>query len=295
MSFLLLVIKFNMMRSVTQILVPTDFSKGSQNALRHALTLADRLRVPIKVLHVVLPQTELMDVPVMTAQLTREQVESAKEVVKSHIDGTLTQVLQLINNPPNVTSEVVIGFPVGAILQAAELEDTTLIVMGSKGERGALERIFGSTTSGVVGKSKIDVMVIPEEAGHNQYKKVMYATDLSEADPFEIWRSVEMLKLNDAHLHVTHFYRNGDQKMANKMEELKGFFADRTPTLSIQFHNLPCDDLEDDMEEFIETYDIDLLVMYQKHRSFVERIFHHSRTKEMAYETEVPLLIIKGK
>jgi nucleotide-binding universal stress UspA family protein len=231
----------------------------------------------------------------MTAQLTREQVESAKEVVQSHIDGTLTQVLQLLKNPPNITSEVVIGFPVGAILQAAEVEDATLIIMGSKGERGALERIFGSTTSGVVGKSKTDVIVIPEEAQRSQYKRVMYATDLSEADPFEIWLSVEMLKLQDAHLHVTHFYSDGDKKMDSQMETLKAFFKDRSPTLSIQFHNLPGDDLEDDLEDFIDEHDIDLLVMYQKHRSFIERMFHYSRTKEMAYETDVPLFIIKGK
>lgn len=283
------------MRSVTQILLPTDFSKGSQSALRHALVLGDRMRVPIKVLHVVLPQTELMDVPVMTAQLTREQVESAKEVVKSHIDGTMTQVLPLLEHPPAITSEVVIGFPVGAILQAAEEEGTTLIIIGSKGERGALERIFGSTTSGVVGKSKNDVMVIPEHAGSAKYKRVMYATDLCEADPFEIWRSVEMLSLQDATLHVTHYYRDVSEKMEHKMDLLKAFFADRSPTISIKFYNLPGNDLEDDLDDFVETHQIDLLVMYQRHRSFIERLFHFSRTKEMAYETEVPLLIIKGK
>ncbi len=283
------------MRSITRILLPTDFSKGAQSALRHALILADRMRVPVKVLHVVLPQTELMDVPVMTAQLTREQVESAREVVKSHIDGTLTQVLPILDHPPQISSEVVIGFPVGAILQAAEEDDTTLIMIGSKGERGALERIFGSTTSGVVGKAKSDVMVIPEHTGSAKYKRIMYATDLSEADPFEIWRSVEMLKLHDATLHVTHYYRRMDEKMEHQMDLLKAFFADRSPTISIQFHNLPGNDLEEDLDDFVETHQIDLLVMYQKHRSFIERIFHFSRTKEMAYETEVPLLIIKGK
>jgi len=55
---------------------------------------------------------------------------------------------------------VVEGIPYQEIVKVAEDMDVSLIVMGSHGERGLIEKIIGSTTERVISHSPVPVLVI---------------------------------------------------------------------------------------------------------------------------------------
>jgi nucleotide-binding universal stress UspA family protein len=191
-----------------------------------------------------------------------------------------------------VQESIEVGSAVGVINSVAEKELFPLIIMGTRGEHNTLEKLLGTVASGVVGNAPCPVVVVPETADLQDIIRVAYATDLQMADPYEIWRVAKLLAPFHTIMHVVHFGNGQKKGAAPQLEELETFFKDNAPALQIQFHQFAQEELTDDINAFAEQYNIDLLVMYRAHRSFPERLFHRSRTKQMTKKTKIPLLVM---
>lgn len=283
------------MSQVKKILFPTDFSPTAQNAFKHCLILADYYQAKIEVLHVVFPEYAAMDVPVVSMATTREKVDAAIPVMHSFLELGLsqTQALYTFQAIPRVEEKVEIGIAVGTIVKMANEHDADLIMMGTKGSHNTLEKAFGSVSTGVIEQAKCPVMLIPEFAQWKPTHIVAYATDLSESDPYHFWKAAEMLTPFHPLLHVINIHK-GDAHDQIAIDELKKIFSNNTPAVQISFHQEKHDSITDGLEVFVDNYGVDLLVMYSPHRSWVERWFHHSQTRDVAFTTRIPLLVIKS-
>jgi nucleotide-binding universal stress UspA family protein len=283
------------MSQVKKILFPTDFSPTAQNAFKHCLILADYYQAKIEVLHVVFPEYAAMDVPVVSMATTREKVDAAVPVMHSFLELGLsqTQALYTFQAIPRVEEKVEIGIAVGTIVKMANEHDADLIMMGTKGSHNTLEKAFGSVSTGVIEQAKCPVMLIPEFAQWKPTHIVAYASDLSESDPYHFWKATEMLTPFHPLLHVINIHKgNAHDQVA--IDELKKIFSNNTPAVQISFHQEKHDSVTDGLEVFVDNYGVDLLVMYSPHRSWVERWFHHSQTRDVAFTTRIPLLVIKS-
>lgn len=283
------------MSQVKKILFPTDFSPTAQNAFKHCLILADYYQAKIEVLHVVFPEYAAMDVPVVSMATTREKVDAAIPVMHSFLELGLsqTQALYTFQAIPKVEEKVEIGIAVGTIVKMANEHNADLIMMGTKGSHNTLEKAFGSVSTGVIEQAKCPVMLIPEFAQWKPTHIVAYASDLSESDPYHFWKAAEMLTPFHPLLHVINIHK-GDAHDQIAIDELKKIFSNNTPAVQISFHQEKHDSITDGLEVFIDNYGVDLLVMYSPHRSWVERWFHHSQTRDVAFTTRIPLLVIKS-
>ena len=283
------------MSQVKKILFPTDFSPTAQNAFKHCLILADYYQAKIEVLHVVFPEYAAMDVPVVSMATTREKVDAAIPVMHSFLELGLsqTQALYTFQAIPRVEEKVEIGIAIGTIVKMANEHDVDLIMMGTKGSHNTLEKAFGSVSTGVIEQAKCPVMLIPEFAQWKPTHIVAYATDLSESDPYHFWKAAEMLTPFHPLLHVINIHK-GDAHDQIAIDELKKIFSNNTPAVKISFHQEKHDSITDGLEVFVDNYGVDLLVMYSPHRSWVERWFHHSQTRDVAFTTRIPLLVIKS-
>lgn len=283
------------MSQVKKILFPTDFSPTAQNAFKHCLILADYYQAKIEVLHVVFPEYAAMDVPVVSMATTREKVDAALPVMHSFVELGLsqTQALYTFQAIPRVEEKVEIGIAVGTIVKLANEHSADLIMMGTKGSHNTLEKAFGSVSTGVIEQAKCPVMLIPEFAQWKPTHIVAYASDLSESDPYHFWKAAEMLTPFHPLLHVINIHK-GDAHDQIAIDELKKIFNNNTPAVKISFHQEKHDSISDGLEVFVDNYGVDLLVMYSPHRSWVERWFHHSQTRNVAFTTRIPLLVIKS-
>lgn len=283
------------MSQVKKILFPTDFSPTAQNAFKHCLILADYYQAKIEVLHVVFPEYAAMDVPVVSMATTREKVDAAVPVMHSFLELGLsqTQALYTFQAIPRVEEKVEIGIAIGTIVKLANEHDVDLIMMGTKGSHNTLEKAFGSVSTGVIEQAKCPVMLIPEFAQWKPTHIVAYASDLSESDPYHFWKAAEMLTPFHPLLHVINIHK-GDAHDQIAIDELKKIFSNNTPAVQISFHQEKHDSITDGLEVFVDNYGVDLLVMYSPHRSWVERWFHHSQTRNVAFTTRIPLLVIKS-
>ncbi|WP_373552401.1 universal stress protein [Haliscomenobacter sp.] len=283
------------MSEVKKILFPTDFSPSAQNAFKHCLILADYYQAKIEVLHVVFPEYAALDVPVVSMATTREKVDAAVSVMHSFVELGLsqTQALYTFQSIPKVEEKVEMGIAVGTIVKLAEDRHADLIMMGTKGSHNTLEKAFGSISTGVIEQAKCPVMLIPEFAQWKPTHIVAYASDLSESDPYHFWKAAEMLTPFHPLLHVINIHKGGAHDQI-AIDELKKIFSDNTPAVQISFHQEKHDSVATGLEEFVDNYGVDMLVMYSPHRSWVERWFHHSQTRDVAFTTRIPLLVIKS-
>lgn len=283
------------MSEIKKILFPTDFSPTAQNAFKHCLILADYYQAKVEVLHVVFPEYATMDVPVVSMETTREKAETATAVLHSFVKLGLdqAQVAYSLQQVPRVEELVEIGIPIGSIIKIAEERHADLVLMGTKGAHNTLERAFGSVSSGVIEQARCPVLLIPEFAQWKPTHIVAYASDLSEADPYHFWKATEMLSPFHPLLHVINIHQGKEHDQV-AIDELKKIFSNNTPAVQISFHQENHDSISKGLEEFVDNYGVDLLVMYSPHRSWIERLFHHSQTRDVAFTTRTPLLVIKG-
>lgn len=287
--------KANNMDTIKKILFPTDFSDTAQNAFRYCLMLADRYGAEIELLHVIYPEYEALDLPVMAAQATKEKAEAARHVVKEFVELGLAQMNASghLQGVPIVNADVEIGTPASIIADMAKRDEADLIVMGTNGEHNALEKLWGSVTTAVIEQAHCPVWVVPEHAGYGKINIAAYATDLDEADPYHIWAYGKLLAPFSPVIRCVHVNINKSMDQALDFSSLGSFFANHAPALQIQFDTLQGDSVSAALEAFTQAHEVDLLAMYAPHHSWWERLFLRSETKAMALKTKVPLLLMK--
>lgn len=284
------------MQEISTILFPTDFSESAQNAFRCCLRLAGKYNAEVHVLHVIYPEYEAMDLPVVATQATRAKVNAARVAIDSFINLGLSQVGKDGNGKtPVITSDIEIGSAVNLITQIAERDGIDLIVMGTKGEHGALERAFGSVTTGVIRRAPCTVWIVPEGMDKSNIHVAAYASNLTDADPFYIWKVGKLLEPFNPVLHCVHVNIEHSVDHVLELADLGAIFGQHAPMLQINFHTLTGASVADSLEEFADTYDVDLMIMLTPHYNWLEGLFHRSQTRRMALDAKVPLLILKEK
>jgi nucleotide-binding universal stress UspA family protein len=149
------------MISLKTVLVPTDFSPTSEQALRYAKALADAFGATLHIIHVIEePYGQPWAVEAYGFSLAALQDEWVKEAQK-RIATILTSEEQ---QRYRAETSTVLGHPVSEILSYARDRQVDLIVMGTHG-RGPLGHVvMGSVAERVVRRAPCPVLTVrPEE------------------------------------------------------------------------------------------------------------------------------------
>lgn len=139
--------------SCRNIVVPYDFSDGSDAALVRAASLARAIGATLQMVHViVLPQPSL----------TSQELDLEHHSSRSEVAGTRRAMRErLARHGVSGTAGVFLGFHVGeTLVQVADAECADLIVIGTR-DRGALRRaLFGSVADYLIRHAHCPVMTV---------------------------------------------------------------------------------------------------------------------------------------
>jgi nucleotide-binding universal stress UspA family protein len=137
---------------ITSILVPTDFSRPSEQALTYARSLAQRFGASLHLLHVV-------NRPLLAEGLAAEAFMNEGTAMGSD----MVEVAQdrLRKQAPDATSaSVVFGYAAKSIVQHASRLGVDLIVMGSHGRTGVAHILLGSVAEAVIRTAQCPVLTV---------------------------------------------------------------------------------------------------------------------------------------
>ena len=143
------------------ILVPVDFSAYSEAALLCAADLAEMIKQPLIVLHVVHDPGEAPGYYAVKGR--KKQLHRLEDVAAEMLQEFMENVQK--KHPGNMAiktaqTELVIGLPVNRILEVAEKNHARMIVMGSQGRTGLAHVLLGSKAEQVVHLSPIPVTIV---------------------------------------------------------------------------------------------------------------------------------------
>jgi nucleotide-binding universal stress UspA family protein len=141
------------------ILVPTDFSKYADAALKKAVDIATQYDTKIYLLHVIDEQIKQCAVDYCLSYEVVKQLE--KESVKASRDKLQKEAEAIIKEKKiKVIFDVKNGVPSEVILSEQKAKKIDLIVIASHGKTGILKQLMGSVADKVVKGSKCPVIVI---------------------------------------------------------------------------------------------------------------------------------------
>lgn len=150
------------MIELKRILVPTDFSEFSQQAVRYGCELANRFSADLHLLHIaqdaypVIPEAGMLTVS--QGDYMARVIEIATKMLGDVPDSSL------YSRP--VTRAVEVGVPFVEIVRYARDRQMDLIVMSTHGRTGLVHMLMGSVAEKVVRKAPCPVLTIRPK-GHD--------------------------------------------------------------------------------------------------------------------------------
>lgn len=147
------------------ILVPVDFSPHSEAALLYACELAQCLRLPILVLHVVHDPGETQGYYKRASK--KKQLVRIEDIAKEMFDQFLDD---LVDKYPknkqlkNIERMLVVGLPVTRILEIVKKCEAAMVIMGSQGRTGLKHMMLGSKAEQVVHLCPVPVTIVKKSS-----------------------------------------------------------------------------------------------------------------------------------
>ena len=245
------------------ILIPTDFSENSHNAIRYALDYFSNATVNFYILHVSHinsnSNTEMQETQSTTA-LLKEEIKTCQLLSKNQALRffPLHEELNLVESIRKQVAEKEIDF----------------ILMGTKGTSKVNRSEMGSNTCDVITKVKCPVLVIPENAKFNGIKNIAFVTDYNCIYRNKVISTLsETLDLHQSPLRVLHI-KAQETGLTSSQTDNKGFLHYFFKEKKHSFHFVENKDLETGIQDFVKTWEISLVSIVAKNLNFIKSLLH---------------------
>ena len=276
-----------------KILLPTDFSENSWNAIKYALSFFADTSCNFYLLHVNrLSYLATGDTPYVPTQSEIENlyVKPAKKRLKELLKQISTELPK--NKHHKFFALTDYNFFIESVRKYVEEKNFDIIVMGTKGASGLKEHLVGSNTGDVITKVKCTTLVVPEKADYKAIKEIAFPTDFNLAYDIRTLQPIsDILENKESSLRVLHIRENGE-KINTEQQQNKEILEDFFEGFDYSFHFLTNKKIEDAIQCFIESRDLDMMVMVAKNLNYFQRIFFNSKVEKISYHTNIPFLVL---
>ncbi len=273
------------------ILLPTDFSDNSLNAIDYALHFCKNEPCTFYLLHVQKASHYTTD-DLITAPADTTIHQSIFKDIKKQLERIKNQ-LSTSYLAENYTFHTLTDYDTftDAINQVVISKNIDLIVMGTNGATGAKEIIFGSNTLNVIRKVPCTTLIIPEGFRFKTPTAILYAMD--NDDTFiasGISPLLNVITKFNTSLRVLKIKKNETITVAefNDTRSIKEYFKNFDYT----FHSIVNIPTALAIDSFVQIMDIDMTAMFMNKETLIQRFLKGSETSKISYGTSVPLLIM---
>jgi nucleotide-binding universal stress UspA family protein len=273
------------------ILLPTDFSRNSLNAMQYAVLL-------------------FKDTPCNFYLLNVFKIHyvTSEEFMVSNNGGLTPNEKELYDNSQMKLKDVIeklkidanhkfiaisdFNFFIDSVKNYIKSKKIDLIIMGTKGASGAKEIFMGSNTGDVIMKTNCSVLAIPENTIFAEPKEIAFPTDFKISYKEEdLDLLIELAKINNSNLRILHLKNEeklGEDQVFNR-KSLKKLFKN----LNISLHTLTNTDFDTAVNCFTQSRgNISMIAILAKHYNFFQRLFFKPKVEELSFHTNIPLLVL---
>lgn len=276
------------------ILLPTDFSENSWNAIKYALQLFKNETCRLYLLNTYTPVIYNVEyVLVEPAQFGLYDI--VRENALKNLEDFKAKIKKEYNNPKH-RIETIAAFNtlISEIRDIVKDKNIDYIVMGTKGATGAKEVLFGSNTVHVFKSIKCPILAVPSDFTFESPHEVLFPTDYEiNYESHHLKPIIDVISLHTTRLnilHVSYGYDLSEQQQANK-KILENYFKE----IAHLFHDVSNQSVQEGITNFQLKTRINLLVMINNKHSFFENLFFKSTINEIGFHLNIPFLVIPAK
>lgn len=267
------------------ILLPTDFSSNSRNALKYALQffgsgnhfiLLNTWQAPYT------PPEVLISVEDILMKTSKEGLEKELNTAKT-LQGADKNTFETISQFGNLVD----------ILNAVAREKKVdVVVMGTQGASGIRETLLGSNSASAAKSINCPLLMVPAKSDYKKLQQIVFAADYKHIEKQETLQMlVNIANTDNAEITILNILDKG--KITDVNQGYEGLKIDHLFTgVKHAYSFIENDDKAAGIDEYLHTNNPDLLVMLERKTGFFKSIFHRSITKQMAFHTHIPMLVL---
>ncbi|PWN06562.1 universal stress protein [Rhodohalobacter mucosus] len=269
------------------ILVPTDFSRKSESAIRYACEIALCTGTDILFMNVVEPPYDFPSR--MEETIEHQKGENAARLEKLINDLHSVDDFRFIK----MKGTVKVGNVGIEILKSVKEGKFGLICVGLGGDQDLKKTLYGSITNKLLLESPIPVFAISKHSSYREPRQLLFATDFRERDLKPAKQARKLARDLGAVLRVVHIMEEEERDLSIEREfaqKLRDAF--RNPEFEIEYFK--DSSFIDGILHVIGNDKQTVIVTTRYRQSFLEWLVSKSSARTLAQTTAAPLLLFPG-
>ena len=287
--------KNNTHKLMKHILLPTDFSDNSWNAIIYAIKLFKNEDCTFHLLNTYTPAIYRLDYVIGYPEQFG-LVDAVRNTSRRNLYDMVSRISSEFpkNGKHNFRTHAKFDTMVSGVRESVDNLNIDLIVMGTKGATGAKEVLFGSNTVHVFKNIKCPILAIPSGFEYEKPLEILFPTDLNvDYNRFQIDILKHIVITNTSRVNALHVSEGRDlsSKQKNNQFALEAQFKEG----SYLFHHFKSMNVTTAIDTFQLKSKINLLAMINNKHSFFENLFFKSTVNQIGFNLPVPFLVIPSK
>jgi nucleotide-binding universal stress UspA family protein len=267
------------------ILVTTDFSTDSKNAINYAAEMAFNTRSTLILANIYCTPFIIAESPAIIPEydnIEQEALETLAEIkcsLRSRYGNSLN--IKCIGRIGTVMEN--------SIMNIASEEGVDFIVIGMQKAGYFEEKLIGNAATALIRRSKCPVLIINSKVRFKPIRKIVLACDYKEMPDIDAF--MDIIKLYNSTVYVLNIVpemnhkKPGSIRIMNQIrEKLKG--------IDHSFDIWEDENTINGINGFVRSVEANLVILTRHKHTFPGNIFHKSSTREMAFHATIPLLAI---
>lgn len=272
-----------------KILVPTDFSKEAENALKVAAQLAKRhnseiyllhmLEIPFQEVDAINSHTGALPEAMFFMKLAHQRFENV--MASDYLEGiTVHETIKADSN-------------FGNVIETCKEHNVDMIIMGSHGASGFKEMFVGSNAEKVVRTSDIPVLVIKNEHANFNVDNFVFASDFKKDNKETYKQAVDLAQAFDAKVHLLMVNTpNNFSNTSDAKKRIQDFIKDY-PFANYTMNIYNDESVEKGILNFSREIDADLIGISTHGRQGIAHFFNGSISEDLVNHAKRPVITFK--
>ncbi|WP_340202305.1 universal stress protein [Ascidiimonas sp. W6] len=275
------------------ILLPTDFSENSWNAIFGALKMYKDVDCCFYLLNTFQDESFSFAAPLESNEkitLLEQADKNSKEALanalsylkkNTHNKRHSFQALSRLDDFVNATKTII------------DEKSIDMVAMGTTGATGSKEIFIGSNAARIVkGIKKCPILLVPKGKDFKELKHVVFATDYTRLiDIIELEPLIELAELWQATISIVHI--DESNKLTDLQKYHKELLKNYLQKVACIFRKIPVKgSIENTLSHFMNTNHADLIALIKYRHGFFEKLMREPIIKKIAFHIDVPFLVL---
>ncbi|WP_162426647.1 universal stress protein [Pontibacter pudoricolor] len=275
------------MEKKLNIMVPVDFTPVSFKVIEFLHLLMQAAPVTTRLVHVIEVNTgDWGGSSEASETLDKEKFKLEEQKVRKQFEELRKQV------DFDFTSDIVYGGLTTAIAKYAAHHQTDLVLMGTKGADGWLEKISGSEAQQVVRHTEVPVITIHQFASITPVRNILWVADFeAQKQPEQSITTIKNLqRLFNAKLHLLQIIGKDDEQQTQATQQHMRRFADTFGLQNYELHLHHNYKVPAGVRNFNQATEMDLVLIGTHARKGISHLFYGSIAESLVNHCIRPLM-----